>query len=349
MQRRQRTVVAGVHGLQHVERLARTTLTDDDAVGPHTQGVLHQVTDGDLTAALDVRWARFHRQHVILVELEFLGVLDGDDAFLRRDERRQHVEHRRLARTGATGDDHVQLAHDAGLEEPGGVGVDRAVADQVVDLEGFAGELPDGEEGTLDGEGMDHRVHAGAIGKSGVDHGSRLIDTTTDLGHDLVDDPAEVLRAHERRRVTLDAPRPLHVDGVGTVHHDFGDFVLLQQLVDRAVTQDVVGHVLDELRLVGGRQRRALLLERGQQLLVHATTQVVLAQPLVIEDRTQLFDQVAVDTLTQLVEHGIATADRGGPGVGGVATRLVHFVETLVERHRFGLLGWDSGGWGGVR
>ena len=34
-----RAVVAGVHGLEHVQRLARTTLADDDPVGPHAQGV----------------------------------------------------------------------------------------------------------------------------------------------------------------------------------------------------------------------------------------------------------------------------------------------------------------------
>ena len=39
--------VAGVHGLEHVERLGATTLTDDDAVGPHTEGVADEVTDAD--------------------------------------------------------------------------------------------------------------------------------------------------------------------------------------------------------------------------------------------------------------------------------------------------------------
>ena len=33
-----RAVVAGVHGLEHVEGLAGTALADDDAVGPHAQG-----------------------------------------------------------------------------------------------------------------------------------------------------------------------------------------------------------------------------------------------------------------------------------------------------------------------
>jgi len=43
----QRAVVAGVHRLQHVERLAGPALSDHDPVGPHSQAVLHQVANGD--------------------------------------------------------------------------------------------------------------------------------------------------------------------------------------------------------------------------------------------------------------------------------------------------------------
>ena len=42
-----RTFVAGVHRLQHVERLAAANLTNDDPVGPHAQRVLDQVALGD--------------------------------------------------------------------------------------------------------------------------------------------------------------------------------------------------------------------------------------------------------------------------------------------------------------
>ena len=141
-----RAVVAGVHGLEHVEGLAATALADDDAVGPHAQAVADEVADGDLALALDVRRAGLQGEHVVLVELELLGVLDGDDALVGGDERRQHVEGRRLAGAGAAGDDHVEAADHAGLQEAGRVGVERAEPDQVVDLVRVLGELPDGEE-----------------------------------------------------------------------------------------------------------------------------------------------------------------------------------------------------------
>src|SRR5699024_11463029 len=92
----QRPVVAGVHGVEHVYVLRTTHLTDDDAVGPHTQGVTDQITDGDLAAALDVGRPGLQAYHVFLHELEFGGVLDGDDAFGRGDKRRHRVEERGL-------------------------------------------------------------------------------------------------------------------------------------------------------------------------------------------------------------------------------------------------------------
>ena len=43
--RRQRAVVARVHGLEHVERLRAADLADDDPVGAHAQRVAHEVAD----------------------------------------------------------------------------------------------------------------------------------------------------------------------------------------------------------------------------------------------------------------------------------------------------------------
>ena len=40
-----RAVVAGVHGLQHVDRFGTAAFADDDPVGPHAQGVLDEVAN----------------------------------------------------------------------------------------------------------------------------------------------------------------------------------------------------------------------------------------------------------------------------------------------------------------
>ena len=84
VQRRQRAVVAGVHRLEHVERLAAADLADDDAVGPHAQRVAHQVAGRDLALALDVGRPALEPDDVPLLQPQLGRVLDGDDALGRR-------------------------------------------------------------------------------------------------------------------------------------------------------------------------------------------------------------------------------------------------------------------------
>ena len=105
VQRGQRAFVAGVHGLQHVERFRSAAFADDDPLGTHTQGVLHQVGGRDRALAFDVRRARFQPHDVLLLELQFGRVFDRDDALVVRNEARQRVEQRRFAGAGAAGDD----------------------------------------------------------------------------------------------------------------------------------------------------------------------------------------------------------------------------------------------------
>ena len=71
-----RAVVAGVHGLEHVERLARAALPDHDAVGPHAQAVADELANRDGALALDVRRSRLEGDDVLLPQLELGGVLD---------------------------------------------------------------------------------------------------------------------------------------------------------------------------------------------------------------------------------------------------------------------------------
>ena len=65
--RRERAVVAGVHRLEHVERLGAAHLADDDPVGPHAERVADELADRDLALALDVLRARLEPEHVALV------------------------------------------------------------------------------------------------------------------------------------------------------------------------------------------------------------------------------------------------------------------------------------------
>src|SRR5450759_5106010 len=97
VQGRHRTIVPRVHGLQHVERLTATTLTDDDAVRAHTQTALDQLADRHGALAFDVRRARLELDPVRLLELELRGVLTRDQSLRLGDEGREDVQQRRLA------------------------------------------------------------------------------------------------------------------------------------------------------------------------------------------------------------------------------------------------------------
>ena len=60
--------MSGVHGLQHIEGLFATALTDDDAVGAHTEGVDDKFADTNGAMAFDVRGAGLHPRHMRLAQ-----------------------------------------------------------------------------------------------------------------------------------------------------------------------------------------------------------------------------------------------------------------------------------------
>ena len=58
----------------------------------------------------------FQPDHVVLLQLQFGGVFDGDDAFVCGNEGGQNVEQGGLAGARAAGDDDVQPGLDAGVK-----------------------------------------------------------------------------------------------------------------------------------------------------------------------------------------------------------------------------------------
>jgi hypothetical protein len=72
--------VTGVHRLEHVERFLAADLTDDDAVGAHTQRVDDELPLFHRAFALDVCRAGFEPHNVHLVKLKLGRVFNRDDA-----------------------------------------------------------------------------------------------------------------------------------------------------------------------------------------------------------------------------------------------------------------------------
>ena len=84
---RQRAVVTGVHGLQHVKRFAGTDFADDNAVGAHTQGVAHQIANRNGALTFQVRRAGFQGNHMLLLQTKFSRIFYGNNTFVVRNKR----------------------------------------------------------------------------------------------------------------------------------------------------------------------------------------------------------------------------------------------------------------------
>ena len=243
---RERPVVTGRHRLEHVERLAGTTLPDDDAVGAHVHRVPEQRPDGDLALALEVGRPRLEGDQVGLAELELGGVLDGQDALVLGDERGQDVQAGRLAGARPARHEDVQARFDACPEEVEHLGRRRLEPDHVVDGDRPGRELPDGDDRTDQRQRLDDRVDARAVGQAGVDARAGLVDAPAERGDDPVDDPEDVLVGQEDAVDALDLAGALDVDVARAVDHDLGDGLVGQERFERSEARDLADELLDE-------------------------------------------------------------------------------------------------------
>src|SRR5262245_33884034 len=244
MQRAHRAVVAGVHGLQQVEGLRPAHLADDDALGAHAQAVAHQVAHGDLAFALEVGRAGLQAHDVGLLQLQLGGVLAGDDALVVIDGAGEAVEQGGLARAGATGDQHVATHAADDLQERLGLGRDRFVLEELLELEPVLLELADCQRRPIDGQRRRDHVDAAAVGKAGIADRARFVDTPADLTDDALADVHQLSVVGKAHRRLLHLAGHLDVGGVGAVDHDVGDVVAGEQRLERAVAQHVVADVL---------------------------------------------------------------------------------------------------------
>jgi len=112
MHGRERTVMTGVHCLQHIQRLGTTDLAENNSLRAHAQTVAHQVSLRDLTLVFDIRRTGLQSHNVRLLQLQLGRVLDGHDTLTVRNKTRENIEHRRLARTRTTRNDYIQTCFD---------------------------------------------------------------------------------------------------------------------------------------------------------------------------------------------------------------------------------------------
>src|ERR1035437_4141426 len=152
------SVVACIHGLQHVERLFPSNLAEDDSIGAHAKRIDDEFALADGAFAFEVGRPALEARDVFLFDLEFGGVFDGDDALRGGDESREYIEQRGLAGAGASRDDDVEPSADCAAQDFEHLRSQGAVAQQIVGGERNGAEATYREQRTIHRERRNNDV-----------------------------------------------------------------------------------------------------------------------------------------------------------------------------------------------
>ena len=260
----ERSLVAGVHGLEHVQGLAAANLADDDPVRAHAQGVADQIADGHLAASLDVGRARFQAHHMGLLQRELGGVLNGDDALALRNHAGQGVEEGGLAGAGSARDEDAELRRHQRSEKIGRLLGQAVARHEIRELKGLR-ETTDRDCRPVQGEWRDDDIDALASGEAGVHHGARFVHTAIDRGDDAIDELVELGLGGETGGDPLDPSGALDEDVFRAIDHDLGDGVVRHQRFEDAEADGVIDDPFDEpCPLPGGQDRPLQRQEPGE-------------------------------------------------------------------------------------
>ena len=260
--RGERSVVARIHGLQHVQRFFRPDLAHDDAVGAHTEGINHQLPDVNRARALDVGGPGFHARHVRLLQPQFGRVFDGHDALVFRDIGGKRVEQRRLAGTRTAADQDVQARLDAAFQQFQHTLGHGQLGYQVFALHGVAAKTADGKQRAVHRYRRNGRVNARSVGKAGVHQRRRFVHAPTHARHHLLNDAHQVLVVFELHRRAVQFAGALHVDQVRPGHQDVRYRRILQQRLQRSQAEYFVQNFLDVPVFLHQAERRLLFLHQ---------------------------------------------------------------------------------------
>src|ERR1017187_1056488 len=270
--RGQGAIVAGIHGLEHVERLFAANLSDDDAVRPHAQAVDQQLPLAHRALPFDIGGAGLEPRHVRLFELQFGRILDGDDALLGGDEDGKSVEQGRFTRARTARDDDIEPRLDGGFEQAHHSGGKRVLGHQILRHQLVGAETADGQQWPIHGKRGDDGVDARSIGQTRIYHGIRFIHAATDLGDDPVDDAQQVAIVVEGDIGQLQKTAPFHVNLFMAVHQDVRDRRVLEQRLKGTQAEDLMQDFTADLLLLGGCEKIRLAIHNGQYGLAYLLT-----------------------------------------------------------------------------
>ena len=201
VQRGHRAFVAGVHGLEHVERLGAAALADDDPLGPHTQGVAHQVGGRDRALAFDVRPAGFpaapRGPAAAAVRPRPRWSRCGRCSGMKLDSVFSSVVLPEPVPPEMTMFSRALIAPSRSITISG---VNALKFSRSSSFSGLAPKRRMETHGAVQRQRRNDRVETRAVGHAGVDHRAGLVHAAADLRDDPVDDLHQVVVVAERRR-----------------------------------------------------------------------------------------------------------------------------------------------------
>src|SRR3569623_1847450 len=251
--------MAGVHGLQQVERLGSADIADDDAFWAHTQAVLDEVAHRALALALDVGRAGFEAHDMRLLKLKFGRVFAGDDALVFVDIVGQAIQQRGFAGAGTAGDQHVGAAAADDLQDLRAFGRDRAEPDELIERQLVLLEFTNRERGAIDRERRHDGVDARAVGEARVADRRGFIDAAANLADDALADIEKLLVVAEADAGFLDLAGDFDEYRTRTIDHDARDVFAGEQRLLRAIALHGVAVVVEQFFLLGYRHHDFLV------------------------------------------------------------------------------------------
>ena len=156
----ERTLMARIHRLEHLERLGAANFADDDPVRTHAQRVSQQVALGDRVVAHHIGRTRLHLDHMPLLQCQLQRIFDRHDPLAPRDIRRERIQERGLAAARAAADQDVQLVGRARPEELRHPRVQGVRRNQVFDAVAVSAKLAHRDRRLHRSRWRDRDVHA---------------------------------------------------------------------------------------------------------------------------------------------------------------------------------------------
>src|SRR5262249_12285372 len=155
---------------------------------------------------------RFQADHVRLLQLQFRGVLAGDDALVVVDEAREAVQQRCLARTGTARDDRVDPTAPDDFQDFAAFRRDRPEADELFERKFVTFEFADGERRPVERKRRRDHVDARAVRQARVAYRRRFVDAPADLTDNALADIQELLIVAEAYARPLDLAGDFDID-----------------------------------------------------------------------------------------------------------------------------------------